>query len=67
MTGQTTPRHGFSICMMVAALVAIAIASSVWAKGSTPVMSDDIGIDVTALMTGTNTANLPVEYFADPF
>lgn len=68
MTTQTTPRYGFSFSLMVAAMVAIAIASTVWAKGSSqPMMSDDTRIDVSTLMMNANTANMPVEYFADPF
>jgi len=68
MTTQTTPRYGFSMSLMVVALVALAIAGSVWAQGSTqPTMSGGTRMDVSALMMITNTADLPVEYFADPF
>ena len=68
MTAQTTSRYGFSLSLMVAALVAIAIAGSVWAKGSTqPMVSDDLWIDVGIMMAGVDTTKLPAEYFADPF
>jgi hypothetical protein len=68
MTAQTTPRYGFALTLMVAAMVAIAIAGSVWAKGSSqPMVSDDLGMDVGIMMAGIDTTKLPAEYFADPF
>jgi hypothetical protein len=67
MTSQTTPRYGFSFFLMVAALVAIAVASSVWAKGtSVPMTPDNARIDVSMLMMSVDIANLPVLHVENP-
>ena len=68
MTSHTAPRYGFSLMLMVAALVALAIAGSVWAKGSSlPMVSDNPRIDVSAIMTSVDVANLPVLHVEHPF
>ncbi len=68
MTSQTTPRYGFSFSLMVAAIVALAIASSVWARGaSLPMTPDDVRIDVAVLMMNVDIANLPDLQVQEPF
>ena len=67
MTSQTSPRYGFSLFLMVAAIVAIAVASSVWARGVSPsITPDDTRIDVSVLMMKVDTANLPVLQVEEP-
>jgi hypothetical protein len=68
MTAQTSPRYSFSFSLMVAAMVALAVAGSVWAKGtSQPMVSGNVGIDVSAMMTSTDTTALPVHHVEHPF
>jgi hypothetical protein len=68
MTAQKTPRYGFSLSLMVAALVAIAVAGSVWAKGEAlPMASDSTRIDVAVIMVGVDVANLPILEVEHPF
>ena len=68
MTAQKTPRYGFSLSLMVAAMVAIAIASSVWAKGAgQPMASDSTRIDVAVVMASVDVSNLPILEVEYPF
>ena len=68
MTAQTTPRYGFSFSLMVAAIVSLAVATSIWTKGTGLAMVSDGGrIDVTTLMTNADTTNLPVLHVENPF
>jgi hypothetical protein len=68
MTAQKMPRYGFSLSLMVAALVAIAIAGSVWAKGEAiPMTSDSTRIDVAVIMVGVDVSNLPILEVEYPF
>lgn len=67
-TAQATPRYGFSFSLIVAAMVAIAVAGSVWAKGTgQPMVAEHVGIDVSAMMTSVDTAKLPVLTVEYPF
>lgn len=69
MTAQTILRYGFSVSLMVAAMVAIAIAGTAWAQGSSrPVtMPNSTKMDVEALVTGAYMADLPVGHVEFPF
>jgi hypothetical protein len=68
MASRTPPQYGVTFSLVVAALVAIAVAGSVWGKSSGPSRAaETTGIDVHALTSRADTANLPVLIVDEPF
>jgi len=68
MTAQTNFRYGFMVSMMIAAMVAIAIASTAWANGSSRAMTPtNTKMDVEALMSGAYMADLPIGHVEFPY
>lgn len=64
MTLHTNSR--FMLTFVVAA-TAIAVAGSVWAMGSSQQsVTEETRIDVAAMMTGADIANLPILHIEDP-
>jgi hypothetical protein len=67
MRTSSTPRYGVSFSLMAAALVALAILSSVWGKGGNQQVAQSPGIDVPALTSKAATTDLPVLNVDQPF
>lgn len=70
MTSHTNLRHGMTYVIAIAVTVAIAVAGSVWAKGhgqQSAIAVDGPRIDVSALLTSAQIANLPVLYIEEQF
>ena len=63
MTSQTNSRYGFTFAVMV--MLAVAVAGSVWAQGNGQ-QTEATRIDVAAIMTSADIANLPVLHIEDP-
>jgi nitrogen fixation-related uncharacterized protein len=68
MTSQTNSRCGLMFVLAIT-MAAIAVGGSVWAKGSGQqnTMMDGTRMDVSALMTSAEIANLPVLHVDQPF
>jgi len=67
MTSQTNSRYGFTIALTLtfAVMAAVAVAGSVWAQGNGQ-QPEATRIDVAAIMTSADIANLPVLHIEDP-
>lgn len=67
MTSQTNSRYGFTFALTLAVMVAVAVAGSVWAKGTGQQMGPEATrIDVATVMTSAAIASLPVLHIVDP-
>jgi hypothetical protein len=67
MRTSSPPRYGVSFSLVVAALVALAILGSGWAKNNGQKTAESPGIDVPALTSKANTTNLPELIVDQPF